>query len=509
METKRAPLSLVVILAAVVSVIVYLVLAAPYGYFRDELYYLAAARHLDFGYVDFPPFIAAAAALTGAVLGESLTALHVFPALAGAALIVLVGLMARELGGGRFAQGLAALAALTAPVYLSTHSVLTMDAFDELWWALAAYLLIVMLARGPSRGRWLAFGVVVGLGMMTKVTVAYLVVALGIGLLATSHRRLLLNRWPWIAGLVALVLFLPYVLWQVHTGWPTLDFWRYYATGKTYPVTPLDFLVQQITVMNLLTLPLWLAGLYFFLFSSHGRRWRPLGIAYVVLYVVLTLQQAKFYFLSPTYTWLFAGGGVLFETWLRHRMTWLRVAYPALLAGAGLLMAPSAMPLLPVETFIRYVGALGFQEVRQERLQTAELPQFFADHFGWPEMVQAVAGVYNSLPSEERARACIYTWNYGEASAVDFFGPALGLPNAISGHNSYAIWGYGDCTGDPLITVGVPRSDLEDVWASIEQAATVECGYCMPYENHTPIFIARDMRTPLTPELWLEARHFD
>lgn len=509
METTRAPLSFAVILAAAVKLIVHLVLAAPYGYFRDELYYLAAARHLDFGYVDFPPFIAGVVALTRATLGESLLALHVFPALAGAALVVLAGLMARELGGGPFAQGLATLAALAATVYLGIDSMLTMDAFDELWWALAAYLLIVILARGPSRQRWLAFGVVVGLGMMTKVTVAYLIAALGVGLLATAHRRLLLSRWPWIAGLVAAILFLPYVLWQVRTGWPTLEFWRYYATGKTYPVTPLEFLGQQITVMNPLTLPLWLAGLYFFLFSSRGRRWRPLGVAYVVLYAVLTLQQAKFYFLSPAYTWLFAGGGVLFERWLRGHMAWLRVAYPALLAAVGLLLAPLAMPLLPVETFIRYAGALHFEEVRQERLQTAELPQAFADRLGWPEMVQAIAKVYGSLPPEERARACIYTENYGEAGAIDFFGPALGLPNALSGHNSYAIWGYGDCAADPLITVGVPREALADTWASVEQAATVECGRCMPYENHAPIFVARGIRQPLTPTVWREARHFN
>jgi 4-amino-4-deoxy-L-arabinose transferase-like glycosyltransferase len=498
----------ILVYLALAKLLLHLLSATQYGYFRDELYYIAASRHLDLGYVDFPPFIALITALTRWTLGDSLLALHFFPALAGAAIVVLAGLMARELGGGRFAQGLAALAVLVAPTFLGAQSILTMDPFDQLFWVLAIYVVLLMLKREDPR-LWLLFGLVAGIGLLTKVTMLFLGAALVVGLLLTPNRRFLLSKWPWLGGALALALFSPYIVWQMLHGWPTLEFWRFYAVGKTYPVTPPEFLGQQILTMHPLTLPLWLAGLGYFFFGG-GKKYRTLGWVYVILYVVFTIQQAKNYFLAATYPMLFAGGAVLIEQAAQRRQAlWLRPAYIALLAVGGLATAPLAAPLLPVETLITYSQAFGgAAEVKQERLATAALPQHFADRFGWEELVASVAKVYAGLPPEEQAKACILTENYGEAGAIDFFGGAYHLPKAISGHNSYFIWGPDGCTGEVIISVGMSGTDLAPSFEKVTPAGASYCKYCMPYENGLPIFVGRSLKMDIR-EAWPGAKHYE
>ena len=499
----------IVTVLALFKLIFHLATSSGYGYFRDELYYIAASKHLAWGYVDFPPFVAFITAITRRLFGESLFALHLFPALAGALIVLLAGLMARELGGGKFAQGLAALAVLVAPQFLGTDSLLSMDAFDQLWWVLAAYVVILIFKRDDPR-LWLAFGIVAGIGFLTKVTMAYFGAALVVGLLLTSHRKYLTSKWLWLGGVIALVIFSPYIVWQIANGFPTLDFWKMYASGKTYPVTPIEFIAQQILIMQPFALPLWLAGLAHFLFARDGKNYRPLGISYVVLFVVFMLQQAKSYFFAPAYPMLFAAGALALERFIARRAwNWLKPTYATLLIVSGALMAPMAMPLLPVEMFISYASPLGSDAtIKQERLQTAELPQHFADRFGWEEMTATVARVYRGLSPQEQAQACIFTGNYGEAGAIDFFGKKYGLPNAISGHNSYWLWGPADCTGEIVIGVGIQRQDWEGGFARVEQADVVHCQYCMPYENNRPVYLGRDLQIPLKAN-WIRVRHYD
>jgi hypothetical protein len=497
----------ILVYLALAKLLLHFLAASQYGYFRDELYYIAASQHLDLGYVDFPPFTAVITALVRWTLGDSLLALHTLPALAGVLILLLAGLMARELGGGRAAQGLAALAVLVAPVFLAGQSMLTMDPFDQLFWVLALYVVLLILKREEPR-LWLVFGLVAGIGLLTKVTMLYLGMALVIGLLLTPNRRTLLSKWLWLGGLIALVLFSPYIIWQVLHGWPTLEFWRIYSAGKTYPVTPVEFLLQQILTMHPLTLPLWLAGLAYYFFGG-GKKYRTFGWIYVILYVVFTIQQAKSYFLAATYPMLFAGGAVLVEQGVqRWKALWLQPAYALLLVIGGLATAPLAMPLLPVETFIGYSqGFGGAAEVKQERLATAELPQYFADRFGWEALVAAVAKVYAGLPPEEQAVACILTDNYGEAGAIDFFGGAYHLPKAISGHNSYFIWGPGGCTGEVIITVGKPGADLVPSFKKVTPAGASYCQYCMPYEDGLPIFVCRGLKMDIR-EAWAGTKDY-
>jgi hypothetical protein len=505
---RLAPgVSWVPVALAAVAFLVHMLVAGNYGYFRDELYYIAAGRHLAWGYVDFPPFIAAQAALMDRLTAENLVALHLLPALAGALLVLLTGLLAREFGGGRFAQGLAALGSLAAVVYLAMGSIFSMDSWDELWWTLAAYLLVRAIRRDRPR-LWLLFGLVAGVGLLTKLTILFFGLALVIGLLATPRRADFRTRWPWLGGLVAAVLFLPFVMWQFANGWPSLEFWLHYGGNHTTGSSPLSFLFEQAYTMNPLTLPLWMAGLYFLLRSAAGKPYRFLGWTFVALWVLFTLVHAKSYFLAPAYTFLFAAGAVTLErAWSTPGRRWLRPVYATLLFAFGLFLAPVGMPILSPATWTHVYRFLGGDAgAQQDPHQTGVLPQWLADRFGWQTMTDTVARVYAALPVNDRAQACVYTLNYGEASALAFYGPAAHLPPVISGHNTFWLWGPGPCTGQVLITVGVPRSDLLSSFASITPAATNTCSFCMPEEDNIPVFVVRSPKLPIGA-LWQGAKH--
>ena len=500
----------VLILLALVKLLLHLLTAENYGYFRDELYYIAASERLDLGYVDFPPFVALATAFARVTLGDSLLALRLLPALAGAAVVVLAGLMARELGGGRFAQCLAALAVLVAPNFLVFGTFISMDAFDQLFQVSAAYVLLLILKRNRPR-LWLLFGLFAGLGLLTKVTMLFFGFAVFVALLVTPARRHLLTPWPWLGGVVAFVFLLPYLLWQVSHGWPTLEFWGEYG-GKVDEASPAEFLIEQIVTMQPTTLPLWLVGLGFYLFAREGRPYRALGWIYVVLFVLFVALNAKFYFLAPAYPVLLAAGSVAIKRFIEQhrRWRWALPIYASVLAISGVLVAPiTVVPVLPVDTLARITGDLGGDAgIEVETREVTELPQNFADRFGWEDMTETVASVHDWLPPEERSEVCVLTGNYGEAGAMDFFGDNHGLPKAISGHNSYYLWGPRGCSGETVVSVGVPRERLEEVFGRIERADTVRCRYCMPDEDGLPVYVCRDPKLPFE-EAWPRFKHYN
>lgn len=498
----------ILIYLALFKVLVHLLTADNYGYFRDELYYIAASKRLALGYVDFPPFVALVTAAVRATLGESLIALHLLPALAGAVVVLLTGLMARELGGGRFAQALAALAALIVPNFIVFGTWISMDAFDQLFWVAAAYVLMLILKRDEPR-LWLVFGLVAGLGLLTKLTMLSFGLAVFLAVLATPARRQLVSPWPWIGGTIALAFLLPYVYWNATHGWPTPGFWANYGE-KIDEAAPLEFLVEQIVTMQPPTLPIWLTGLAFYLFARRGRPYRALGLVYVILFVLFAALNSRFYFLAPAYPMLFAAGAVAIERFAERRnFAWLKPVYVAVLMISGLVIAPiTVLPVLPVDTLARITGSLGGDAgIQTETREVADLPQNFADRFGWEKMVSTVAAVHDDLPADERSEACVFTENYGEAGAIDFFGPKYGLPNAISGHNSYHVWGPGACTGEVVISIGVTKADLLDAFREVERADTFRCEYCMPDEDDTAVYVCRDPKMPIR-EIWPETRDF-
>lgn len=492
---------------ALVSVVAHLLVAGNYGYFRDELYYMMDGRHLAFGYVDQPALIGWLAALMNVLAGDNLVALHVIPALVNGALIVVTGLMARELGGGRFSQALAALGSAVTLVFMATGSLFSMDPIDELVWAVGAYVLIRLLKEQRPR-LWLLFGLVAGIGLFNKLTILFFGLAVVLALLLTPERRYLRSRWLWLGGLVAAAFLLPYALWNAINGFPTLDFWRHY--GGLSGGGPVGFLGNQIFAVNPFAVPLVICGLWFYFRAPAGKPYRALGWAYVLLYIIFTLLNAKSYFLAPAYPMLYAAGAIVIERAAsKPKRAWLRPAYVAVLVISGLFFAPLAMPVLPPVTFVADYGWLtGAGSGAAGQSNAGAFPQYLGDRFGWDTMTATIARVYDSLPAGERSQACILTQNYGEASALDIFGPRYHLPPAISGHNNFYLWGPGNCSGQVLITVNFTRSDLEKSYGSVTQAATITCVYCQAEENDVPVYIAKEP-TVSTAGAWSTVKHYN
>jgi hypothetical protein len=468
-----------------------------YEYFVDELYFDACAKHLAWGYIDMPPFHPAVTAAVRATLGDSLFAIRLLPAIAGAALVLLTGLLARDLGGGRGAQLLAAVAVAVAPIVLVANSFSSMNAWEPLVWTGCA-ILLVRLLDGADPRLWLAFGLLAGIGLLNKHTMGLFGGAVVAGLLASARGRALFrSRWIWIGAAAAFFVFLPNLVWNIREGFPFFELQEAIRQDRrNVELSPLAFLGQQVLFLHPLTAPLWIGGLAWLLFGHEGKRYRLLGIAYLVILGALLAMNGRVYYLAPAYPMLFAAGGVAAERLFSGRLAWIRPAYAALLVAGGILLAPMAFPLLPPETYVRYSRALGLQPPAIETHRMGPLPQLLADRFGWKEMAAEAARIYRALPPQERAGARVYGQNYGQAGAIDMHGPRLGLPPALSGHLAYHSWGPPPEDPTVLIVFDDDRETLERLFESVELAGRVEHPYSMPYQ-HFDVWLCRRPKVSL------------
>ncbi len=515
-ETRRASavLSGVWILGVLVSIKLALHLIPvgllSYGYFIDELYYLAASQHLAWGYVDMPPLVPMVTALLRATLGDSLLAVRLLPTLAGALTLGLTWLLTRRLGGSPAACTLAAIAVLVSPIRLVIDSFHSMNAFEPVFWMGCALVLLHLLDSsdpGDSKG-WLVFGALAGVGLLNKHSMALFGFSIVVGLLAVGQWRVFTRRWIWLGGLVALTIALPNLIWVVSHGFPHLEMLgNIQSDGRNVELAPLVFVGQQILANHPLALPLWAGGLMWLLFSEGGRRYRSVGVAYLVVLGAMLLFDGRIYYPAPFYPVLFATGAVALEAWIAGRGPSLRrhwrgaaVAYAAVLFVVGALLAPISAPLLSPEALQRYSEALHFEQPRIENHELGPLPQLFADRFGWPEMAEEAAQIFHSLPEAEQAGARVFGQNYGQAGAIDLYGPELGLPPAISGHLAYHDWGPGDYQDGTLIVLDDDRETLEEYFESVEYGGRVEHPYSMPYE-HFDVWICRRPKVSLH-EIW-------
>ena len=479
-----------------------------YGIFRDEYYYIACSKRLAAGYVDQPPLSMFLMAAGRTVFGASQFGIRVLPAVAHALTVFLGGLMARRLGGRRTALVLTSVAVALAPIVIGHTGIFQMNAFAQLFWALAAYLLVRIVDRSRP-GLWLLLGAVMGLGLLNKIDFLWFGGGLAAGLLLTDLRKHLATPWPYAAAGLALLVFSPFVIWNATHGWAHLEFIRNASAGKYSGLTRLDFLAGQAINLNPVNMLIWVPGLLFLLLGRDGRRYRVLGIIYLAAFAVLLANpHSKAEYLGPAYTMLFAAGGVAVERWAsRGWRWWVPGTLAALSAVTSFLIMPFAVPVMPVETYVKYSAALGIKPSTPERNRLAELPQFYADMFGWEELARDVSAVYMSLPAEERSATVVYARNYGEAGALEYYAAKYPLPRVISTHNSYWFWGY---PKEGLRTVIVLRGREEDYRKSCDEvtlAAVHTCRYCMPYENDMPIYVCRGLR--VTPaEIWKRDKNF-
>jgi len=493
---------LLIIAFGATALLIHFLTNGRYGYFRDELYYIACGQHLAFGYVDQPPLSILLIRLSRTLFGDSLFAIRFFPALAGAGIVALTGAISREMGGRGWAVALSCAASLCALFYLAVGNFFSMNAFEPLFWMGCIYSLVRIINGGPPK-LWLWFGLLAGLGLENKHSMAFFGAGIFVGLLLTPERHHFREKWIWLGGLVAFAIALPNVFWQAQHHWPTYELLSNIAhSNKNVVLSPLQFVLQQITLVNPATLPLWLGGLIWMFGSREGRRYRALGIAYLVTLVELVIMQGKSYYLAPAYPMLFAAGGVAAENLFANRMRWIKPALLAAIIVLGALFAPCALPILSPDKLVTYMRAIHFAPPRTETSHTAALPQLFADQFGWEEMVGSVAHVYHHLRPEDEKRAAIFCQNYGEAGAIDFFGSKYQLPQAISGHQSYFLWGPRDYTGGVVLVLDTDADDEREQFTSVEDLGqVVSSPWAMPWERRMHIYLCRDLKASL-PEFW-------
>jgi hypothetical protein len=496
-------------------VLAHLLTLGRYGVFRDEFYYIANGRHLAWGYVDHPPLVAALAWLIEHTIGTSVYALRLPMLLALVGVLAVLAALVRRLGGGGPAIAVAWLAFALGPYYLFAFHYLSMNAPEVLWWSLAALLLMHATdlhvstegQQSPAgAGRWLIFGAVMGLAALTKVSGLVWGAALAVAVLVSPARRDLLRPWPWAAVLVAALMFAPHVLWQVQHGWPTAEFVRNAQAGKIVAFAPAGFLVEQLKLLGPVGAIVALIGLGGSLTGrvTGGSVW---AVTFLVTLLVFLVQRSKPYYMMPAYPVLLVAGAVLIERWRPWTRAGGRVALLALVA-LGTALVPLTLPVLPPDRVQPYMRAIGVEVESGERHEKGALPQHFADMFGWETLADDVAAVVRKLPPDERAGARIFAQNYGEAGALEYYGPSRGLPPVISGHNAYWHWGPGPDNGGVVIIVGGRPADHREVFHEVTERGRTTCTFCMPYEQDLPIFVARGWKRPVG-DVWPQTKHFE
>lgn len=473
-----------------------------YGYFRDEFDYMACGDHLAWGYVDQPPLAPFLLKICRFLLGDSLRSIRFLPALASSTGVILTGMITRELGGKRFAVVLSALAFVIVPVYLSNGSLFTTNFLEPLLWMGCAYFAILAIKRNEPR-YWFWFGVVAGIGLEEKYSIAVFGMAIVAGLLLTEQRRIFAQKWIYIGGAIAFLIFLPNLLWNVQHHWPFAELMHNIkANGRDVALTPLAYFSQQILIIHPFTAPIWISGVFAFLFSSRMKPYRFLGWCYLASFAVFVALKGKNYYLAPIYPVFFAAGAVVIENLFeRSRQVWLKPASAVLLIAGGAWFAPVVVPVLPVEQFISYLDKLPFKVPRSEHSHMrAALPQHYADQFGWEEMVAMVNQAYTRLSPEERPGCGIFAQDYGQAGAIDFLGRRYGLPPALSGHQTYYLWGPRGYSGNCLIVLDDTREVLEQKYEQVEYVGASDNPYAL--EREIPVFICRKAKYGSLAELW-------
>ena len=477
-------------LLALVRVLLQIPTNGQYGFHQDELVTMdIAMRHLAWGYVAWPPVTPFLARILLTLFGLSPIGLRSFAVIAEGLVMLLAGLMIRDLGGSRWAQILGAVAVATTPISIIQGGLFQYETLDYLCWVLLAFTVIRLLKSENPRW-WLGIGATIGLGMMTKYTIAFSVAGVIVGVLVTHNRRYLKSRWLWFGALLAFVIWLPNLVWQSQNHWTSLYFLASIHTRDVGAGLTSSFLIDQILFnFNPVILFLVIAGLYYFFFTSAGHRYQMIGWMYIVPFILLILVQGKGYYLAATYPMLAAGGVVWWEGRLTHMANqrgaraWRWITWGVLSAFAALIIA-TELPVAPL-------GSKWWDIVSKSNNQ-------LLSEVGWPELAQQVAKAYSSIPDSEKAHAAILAASSGEIGAIDLYGPAYGLPRVISGFDSYWQYGYGNPPPTTVLVVGFD-SDLLTHFQDCTLIAPITTPFNIQNDeatSHSSIYLCHNLSIP-------------
>ena len=474
------------------NLLIHLFTNGQYGFHRDELYIMDCSKHLAFGYADMPPLTPFFAKLTIILLGETLQGLRSFPALLSSIIVFLTGLITKEMGGKTFAQILASLTIIVSPIYLVAGTQFQTIPVDQFFWVLTCYLFIRYINTNNQR-LWLLIGLVVGLGLLAKYSISFLAFAIFIGISTSKQRKLFTGKWIWFGTLIGLFIFLPNIIWQFRNGFPVFEHLQ--ALRKEESTSTLKFLIEQIIIINPLTLPIWIAGILFIIFSELVRKYRILVWIYFIPFLAFLLMKGQSYYIGPAYPILLAAGSVILEIKLHQKqINWLKYAIPILLIVSLVITCPLWLPVLSIEKMKKY--------------GIADISYDFREMIGWPELVSSVSRVYENLPNEDKKNTIIITGNYGEAGSINHYGPKLGLPLAASGIGSYYYWGPGNRDASTVLVVGYSEDYLKRYFSEVTIKEVFRNKYGINNEEQgILIILCRKPNKPIS-EIWSEFKHF-
>jgi hypothetical protein len=492
---KRSPVFWVITLAAAAKFGIHLIHAPGYGLFIDELYTIALSRHLAWGYVDLPPLVPALVALSRALLGESLFALHIVPALAGAVTLIFVCLIAKEFGGQIFSVILSAMVFIFVPLWLGVDSIFCYDSIDQMILAGFLYTLVRYL-RSWNRKLWILLGLLAGLACLTKMTILFLGPGFLAALLLTKYRKDLLTPWPWLGAGLCLVIVSPYLFWEMANHWPTLEYWNAYGASRVYQASLSQYFMNILVYMNPFFLPLWMMGLYRLFRPLNGVNYRFLGWLFLFTLALMFGLHASVRMLGELFIPLIAAGAVFVEEILTGAQwkLWLRALPVVYVLSTGLFVLPTSLPILSIDSIHSLPRSVKFwyQSIREFNGGSSYAPVLLTGRVGWDGFVRDVADVYEQLPQEERFVAGIYTDWYHTASAIDMYGPQYGLPHAVSGSLTYYLWGPG-YSWDVMLIVTGRTNYLSMFFDECEQSAIA--GNDLP--NQFYIYVCKKTNLPV------------
>ena len=497
MKTERQKLFTLVFSISLINLLIYLVtqIFFSYGMFRDEYYYLACANRIALGYVDHPPLSIYVLTVWKLLFGDSLIAIRFVPAIISSVTIFILGLFTLQLGGKKIAVIIAMLVFMLSPIFLGMNTIYSMNTFDFFFWILSAYLFLRII-QTENKQYWIWLGVVLGLGLLNKTSVFWLGAGILVGTFFTPSRKDLKTKYPYLAFIIALLIFSPYIIWNITHDFAHLEFMRNAAARKYGGLTPISFIMDQILILNPLSILIWLPGIIFYFFKKDSKQYRAIGFIWLTTFLILLINgHSKGEYISAAYQILFAGGAVMIEKLsAAPKRFWIKylVAIPVVVIGVSL--SPFARPLLSPETFIRYQSAIGLAPSSNEGHELVGLPQFYSDMFGWEELAKNVSKVYQSLSKEEREKTLVYCSNYGKAGAIEYYSKKYPLPKVICPHNSYWYWWPTDKSFTTIIIIGGEIEEHLESLNEVLEAGYHKTKYAMPYENNQTIFIGRGLK---------------
>ena len=467
------------------------------------MYYLAIGDDLSFANLDILPLTPTFLKIITTVLGDSIKAVHFTSALCGALSLLFACLITKKLGGRRYATMLTGLCIFFSG-FLPFGALFTYDSLDFLIQVVAIYLL-VRIVKEDNQRLWLLFGLVLGIGLLNKISILAFGLATFLSLWLVPQRVYFKSKWIWLAGIIALLFLTPFVIWQSQNNWYYLDFASGYAGNVAYAASFPEFLWNQILPNNIWGLPFWVTGLFLLLFLSKWKTFRLFGLMYIMLFFLFYFLGLKFYFLLPMYSILFAVGSIKVEEFLntldlpKKKITSIRLTIPVAYVILGLPLLPFLVPILPIENFVDYASILGVNAgVRTEASKYNQLPHHVADRFGWPEMVDQVAGVYNDIVTESQEKTGILTQSYGQASALKVLGRKYNLPKPISPYGWYYFETLRtDDFQEQYVSVGFSRDELIKVFGEVKIQGIFTHQYCLPQENNNPIYLCKNPKYDL------------